>query len=355
MINEKYMQLALNLIEATAGQTSPNPAVGAVIVKDNQIIGLGAHLQAGQAHAEVQALEMAGGKARGATLYVTLEPCHHKGRTGPCTAAIIDSGLVTIVVGTLDPNPLVSGKGVEALEAAGLDVTVGFLKDQIVKVNRTYRHFMEKSRPYVTLKTAMSLDGKIATHTGDSQWITGQTARADVHHYRHRYDAILVGVGTVLADNPRLTTRLPGGGRQPIRIILDRHLRTPAEAEVVTDTATETWIFTMKIDPVKLAALKRPHLRIVEMTDLEAIIAYLGRQGITSVLIEGGGTINASFLHAGLVDELVVYLAPKLIGGQAAPTFFEGVGIEKMTEVMNYRFEKIEKIGEDLKLIAYPK
>lgn len=355
MMREKYMQLALNLIEATAGQTSPNPAVGAVVVKDNQIIGLGAHLQAGQAHAEVQALEMAGEKANGATLYVTLEPCHHRGRTGPCTAAIINSGLVAVVVGTLDPNPLVSGKGVQALEAAGIDVTVGLLKDQIVKVNRSYRHFMESGQPYLTLKTAMSLDGKIATSTGDSQWITGQTARTDVHHYRHCYDAILVGVGTVLADNPRLTTRLPGGGRQPIRIILDRHLRTPADAEVVTDTTTETWIFTTETDPIKQATLKRPHLSVVEMTDLEAIMTYLGQQGITSVLIEGGGTINASFIHGGLVDELIVYLAPKLIGGQAAPTFFEGDGFEKMAEVMDYRFEKIERVGEDLKLIAYPK
>lgn len=235
-----FMQTALSLAKTIVEQTNPNPPVGAVIVKDGQTVGMGAHLKAGEAHAEVHALGMAGERTKGATLYVTLEPCSHFGRTPPCANLIIEKGVDRVVIATLDPNNKVTGKGVEKLRNSGIQVDVGILAKEAHTLNKQFFHYIRAQTPFVTLKSAMSLDGKIATVTGESRWITGEEARKDAHYYRHTHDAILVGVNTVLKDKPHLTTRLPLGGKNPIRIILDTHLHTPLEANVVTDREAKT-------------------------------------------------------------------------------------------------------------------
>ena len=222
-----YMKIALDLARSAEGQTSPNPLVGAVCVKDGQIIGTGAHLKAGTPHAEVHALTMAGSEANGADLYVTLEPCAHTGKTAPCTDLLISKGIRRVFIASIDPFPSVNGKGIELLKAAGIEVITGILKEEAEQLNRAFFHFIKHGKPYVTLKAASTLDGRLSTQTGDSKWITSVASRTDVHHLRHTHDAILVGVQTVLHDNPFLTTRLPLGGKNPIRIILDRRLRTP--------------------------------------------------------------------------------------------------------------------------------
>jgi diaminohydroxyphosphoribosylaminopyrimidine deaminase/5-amino-6-(5-phosphoribosylamino)uracil reductase len=225
-----YMNLALNLAKGTLGQTSPNPVVGAVLVKENQIVGMGAHLKAGEAHAEVHAIQMAGIKAKGATLYVTLEPCSHFGKTPPCSDLVIRTGIKKVFVATTDPNPQVAGTGIERIRKAGIEVHLGLLQEEARELNKVFFYNIRTGLPFVTLKSAISLDGKTATVTGESKWITGEEARNDVHQYRHQHDAILVGVNTLIKDNPTLTTRLASGGKNPVRIILDTHLRTPKDA-----------------------------------------------------------------------------------------------------------------------------
>jgi diaminohydroxyphosphoribosylaminopyrimidine deaminase/5-amino-6-(5-phosphoribosylamino)uracil reductase len=242
--HEYWMRIALELAQATAGQTSPNPMVGAVVVKDNRLVGTGAHLQAGTPHAEVHALHMAGAEAEGSTIYVTLEPCNHYGRTPPCTEKIIASGVRRVVVGSGDPDILVAGKGIKRLREAGLEVVEGVLTAECLLLNEAYFHHRKTGLPFVTLKTATTLDGKIATDTGDSRWVTGAESRAYVHQLRHEQDAILVGIGTVLADDPVLTTRLSDGGLHPTRIILDSKLRISLTSKLVDTRIASTWIFT---------------------------------------------------------------------------------------------------------------
>lgn len=243
MRDQDYMNLAINVAKAGVGQTTPNPVVGAIIVNEGRVVGIGAHLKAGEPHAEVHAIRMAGEKAQNATAYVTLEPCSHHGKTPPCADLLITSKVKRVVVATTDPNPLVAGKGIAKLKAAGIEVEVGVCKEQADALNSVFFHYLEKKRPYITLKSATTLDGKIATVTGESKWITGDAARQDVHLYRSIHDAILVGVNTVLMDNPSLTTRLPNGtGKNPIRVILDSKLRTPLDSQIVNDGKAETWI-----------------------------------------------------------------------------------------------------------------
>ncbi len=354
-----YMKLALKLAEAGKGQTSPNPAVGAVVVANNTIVGVGSHVKAGEDHAEVHALNMAKSKARAGTIYVTLEPCSHYGKTPPCAELIVQSGIKRAVIATYDPNPQVCGKGVHYLEQAGIEVDVGIKKAEADRINEDFYHYIKTKMPFITLKTAVTLDGKIATSTGESKWITGREAREDVHQYRHEHDAILVGIGTVLKDNPKLTTRLPQGGKSPIRIILDSDLRTPIDAHVITDNSVETWIVTgNKVSKHKKQKFGQEHVTLIEVDNprnLHPLMLQLGKLGIVSLFVEGGATVNDSFLTQKLVNQIVLYMAPILIGGSRAPTSFEGDGIASLQNALKVQFESVQQIGHDLKIIAKPR
>ncbi len=361
-IDEKYMALALELAKSTKGQTSPNPLVGAIVVQNNQIVGLGAHLRAGEAHAEVYALEMAKGRTEGATIYITLEPCSHYGRTPPCVDKVIASGVKRAVIATLDPNPLVAGRGITKLREAGIQVDVGLYEAESNKMNEVFNYYIVHKLPFVTLKTATTLDGKIATIHGESQWITGEEARADVHLLRHQHDAILVGVNTVLKDDPSLTTRLPNGaGRNPIRIVLDSKLRTPINAKLVNTAEAPTWIFVNQaVKREKILPFEQLGVRVIQTNDVHQLsipdlLNQLGKEEISSLLVEGGGEINASFLESGYVNKVINYLAPKIIGGNLAPSSFRGSGFEKLGEAIQLENIEITSLGVDIKVVGYTK
>jgi len=356
MSDEVYMQYALELAKKTIGQTSPNPVVGAVVVKNNQIVGFGAHLYAGDAHAEVHAINMAKEHAKDATLYVTLEPCSHHGKTPPCTELIINSGIKRVVIATRDPNERVSG--INPLREAGIEVETGILEKEASDMNQPFFHYIQTKRPYITLKTATSFDGKTATKTGESKWITGEEARFDAHTYRHTHDAILVGVNTVITDNPSLTTRLKkGGGRNPIRIILDTHLRTPPDAKVISDGQSETWIFVGKhvTEKAKQCYEKHKQVRIIQLEEdkvhINKMLEILGEKGVMSLFVEGGATVNGAFLQDKIFNRLVLYMAPMLIGGDA-PSAFLGKGFASLTESPSLSIKKVEQLGTDLKIEA---
>lgn len=352
-----YMDLALNNAKAMKGQTDPNPLVGAVIVNDNRVVGIGAHLKAGEPHAEIHALHMAGEKAKGGTIYVTLEPCSHYGRTGPCAVAIVEAGIKKVVIATLDPNPVVSGNGVKILKDAGIEVIIGVCQEESQQMNEVFNKFIVEKKPFVTLKSGTSLDGKIATHTSDSKWITSEEARLDVHQLRNENMAILVGVNTVIKDNPELTTRIPNG-RNPIRVIMDSTLKIPLDSKVVNDKKAETWIFTsMNYDKEKWKLLKALGIKIfpiADHVDPKEVVKILGENLVSSLLIEGGGSINASFLENKLIDKVILYFAPKLVGGGQAPTFLEGEGIDKMRDAVELKDTSFIKIGKDFKFVGYP-
>jgi diaminohydroxyphosphoribosylaminopyrimidine deaminase/5-amino-6-(5-phosphoribosylamino)uracil reductase len=358
-LDQTYMNVALHLARAALGQTSPNPVVGAVLVKNNQIVGLGSHLRAGDAHAEIYALRMAGDQAKGATLYVTLEPCNHHGKTPPCTEAVVQAGVKRVVIAAKDPNPLVSGRGIARLKEAGLEVEVGLGREEAERLNEVFNYYIVHRRPFVTLKTATTLDGKIATAGGESQWITGQEARRDVHLLRRMNDAILVGINTVLRDNPRLTARLKGGARQPIRIVLDSSLKIPLDARLLDTDEAPTWIFTThKAPQEKIDQLVKRGARVfitdsIPHVDIGAVLSTLGKEGVTSLLVEGGGKVNASFLRDGYVNKLIAYLSPKIFGGDLAPGAFGGQGVQAIEESVMLKEMQIEKIGEDIKIVGY--
>lgn len=359
-MKQDYMEMALKLAQNVNGQTSPNPPVGAVIVKDGRIVGMGAHLQAGERHAERVALDMAGTKAEGADLYVTLEPCSHTGKTSPCADAIIRAGIQRVYVAISDPNPLVAGKGMERLRAAGLEVEKDVCTDQAQKLYAPFFHFIRTKTPHVTMKTAMTIDGKIATSTGDSKWVTSEQARLDVHLLRHTQDAILVGVQTILHDDPLLTTRLPRGGKHPIRVILDTWLRTPIDSQVIQNNAAPTWIFCgNEAEYLREQLLQKPHVRIIRMPkiqlDIEEILLRLGSDGVMTLLVEGGAAVNASFIRARAVQRVICYMAPKLLGGSGSLTPVGGTDPEIMGEAFPLIFESVEMIGPDIKIIALPK
>ncbi|MGB6406875.1 MAG: bifunctional diaminohydroxyphosphoribosylaminopyrimidine deaminase/5-amino-6-(5-phosphoribosylamino)uracil reductase RibD [Planococcus donghaensis] len=354
-----YMNLALTNAQTLKGQTDPNPLVGSVIVNDNRIVGIGTHLKAGEPHAEIHALRMAGDMSQGATIYVTLEPCSHFGRTGPCAQAIIDAGIEKVVIATLDPNPIVAGNGVRMLKEAGIEVIVGVREEEAIKMNEVFNKFIVTKTPFVTLKAASTLDGKIATHSLDSKWITAEEARLDVHLMRSQHMAILVGVGTVIEDDPELTARI-SNGRNPIRIVLDSTLRIPLDSKLVTDGIVDTWIFTSQnYDADKRQALEELGVLIFETShdtqvDVIDVVRTLGEKGISSLFIEGGGTINAAFLENDLIDKVVFYFAPKLVGGKLAPTFIEGTGVEWMKDAIELRDGEFSKVGKDFKFTGYP-
>lgn len=356
------MQLALELASSAKGNTNPNPCVGAVLVKDGVIVGTGLHRKAGEPHAEVHAFNMAGDHAKGATLYVTLEPCSHYGKTPPCAKLVKESGVKRVVVATTDPNPSVAGRGINLLREAGIEVEVGLLEQEALKLNERFIHNMLTNKPFVVSKFAMTLDGKIATHNGHSKWITSEEARLQVHKIRHEMDAILVGIGTVLADNPSLTTRLPNReGKNPIRIILDSELKTPLTANVVNTAEAQTIIVTgIGVDGTKMEQLTKKGVKILTVSksnyglDLDEMLNELYKMGITDILVEGGAEINASFLRAGLINKVLVYLAPKLLGGRHSKTPFAGIDIDGIDEALHLEFDSIEQVGPDLCITAYP-
>lgn len=358
--DEQYMRLAIEIAKAGIGQTSPNPVVGAVVVKDGEIVGFGAHLKAGEPHAEVHAIRMAGEKAKGATVYVTLEPCSHYGKTPPCADLLIETGVQRVVIATTDPNPLVAGKGIEKLKSAGIEVKLGVLKEEADELNRVFFHYIAAKTPFVTLKYASSLDGKIATTTGESKWITSEAAREDVHRYRAVHDAILVGVNTVITDNPSLTVRLPEGGKNPIRIVLDTHLRTPLDANILNDGQAETWIIVgSEASAEKRKLYEKRNVQIIPMSkphiDIDELLHVLGERRITSLFVEGGSHVHDSFVRAKAVNEIVAYFAPKIIGGKQAPTPIGGIGFAAMADVMELQIRQVETIGPDIKIVAIPK
>ncbi|MCP8969398.1 bifunctional diaminohydroxyphosphoribosylaminopyrimidine deaminase/5-amino-6-(5-phosphoribosylamino)uracil reductase RibD [Ectobacillus ponti] len=357
--HEHYMRLALDNARAMKGQTDPNPLVGSVIVNDSRIVGFGAHMKAGEPHAEIHALRMAGEKARGGTIYVTLEPCSHHGRTGPCAEAIVQAGLKKVVVAALDPNPLVAGRGIEILRNAGIEVETGILEEESRRMNEVFNKYIVSKLPFVTLKSAVTLDGKIATASSDSKWITSEAARREVHEMRNENSGILVGVSTVIHDDPELTSRIPNG-RNPIRIILDSTLRIPLAAKVVTDGQAPTWVFTTeRHDTDKRHALETAGVKVFvtkgeQHVDLQEAMEILGQSFVSSVLLEGGGEINAAFLEQRLIDKLVLYIAPKAIGGKLAPSFLEGVGAEKMKDAIEFTDVSMTQAGKDFKFTGYP-
>lgn len=354
MGDQAYMQRALALAELGRGWTSPNPMVGAVLVKDGRIIGEGYHARCGELHAERAALAACTEDPRGATLYVTLEPCCHQGRQPPCTDAILEAGISRVVVGSGDPNPQVAGKGLDILRRAGVQVTEGICTEACEALNDVFFHYIRTGTPYVVLKYAMTLDGKLAAYTGQSQWITGEEARRHVHVQRGRYRAILVGVGTVLADDPRLTCRIEGG-RDPLRIVCDTHLRTPLPAQVVQTARTvPTLIATCEADPDKRKPYEDLGVQVWTLpekdgkVDLAALFDRLGRAGIDSVLLEGGAQLHWAALEAGLVHKVQAYLAPKLLGGSTALSPVGGQGFPHPDQAVRLKTPKLTWLGEDL-------
>ncbi len=360
MKDQQYMKLALKLAARGRGKTSPNPLVGAVIVKEGEIVGRGYHQKAGEPHAEINALKEAGERAKGATLYVTLEPCDHYGKTPPCTEAIIDSGLKRVVIAMEDPNPRVQGAGIKRLQATNLEVKVGVLAEQAKKLNEVFVKYITTKTPFVVLKNAVSLDGKIATRTGDTKWITGKQSRQIVHRLRDWLDGILVGRGTVAADNPRLTARLPEGGNDPTRIILDSKLEIGQQARVINQQSTaETIIATTKqADIEKKKQLEQVGVKILEageeQVDLSYLLDKLGELEITGLLVEGGGQVNTSFWEEELVDKLYYFLAPKIIGGEEAVPVVAGKGVAKVKDSIGIADKEIKEVGEDILITGYP-
>jgi diaminohydroxyphosphoribosylaminopyrimidine deaminase/5-amino-6-(5-phosphoribosylamino)uracil reductase len=348
---EGFMREALAAACRGLGRTSPNPAVGAVVVQGGRMVARGHHARAGGPHAEVVALRAAGEAARGADLYTTLEPCDHFGRTPPCSLAIIEAGVRRVFVGSRDPNPLVQGKGLSRLRRHGVEVIPGVLTAECDRLNAAWFTYITRGRPHVTLKAAVTLDGRLATRTGDSRWVTGPEARAWVHRLRDRVDAVLVGAGTARADDPALTTRLPGGrGRDPLRVVLDTDLRLPPRLKLFTERSAASTL-------VAHASDRRRRLpRGVELVrcargpggvDLRDLLDRLAARGVTHVLAEGGGAVHAALLAAGLVDEVAVLVAPKLLGADGLP-LTRGKGPARMADALRLAEVEVERLGDDV-------
>ena len=344
------------------GSTSPNPAVGAVIARDGVIIGEGYTQPPGSAHAEVVALEQAGERSRGATMYVTLEPCCHFGRTPPCARAIIEGGIAEVHIATLDPNPLVSGRGKAVLDDAGIKTRLGEREEEARGLNEAYIKFITTGVPFVTVKFAVSLDGKISTATGDSRWISGEESREYVHRLRRAADAIMVGVNTILADDPMLTARdgLEGGKRKnPIRVIVDSKARTPPTARVLKEPGVTIVAITAIAPSVQEKRLREAGAEVLELplraglVDLEELLAELGRREITSVLVEGGGTLLGSFFDQGLVDKVVAFIAPVIIGGTEARLAVGGGGAQRIAQALRLSRVRVERVGDDVMITGY--
>lgn len=360
-LDEKYMRMALRLAEKARGRTSPNPIVGAVVVKNGKVVSRGYHRKAGESHAEAIALTKAGKKAKGATLYVTLEPCSHTNkRTPPCTPLVVQSGVKRVVVAMIDPNPHVSGGGVKALRKAGIEVLTGVLEAEAKKLNEAFIKHVTTGMPFVTLKIAQTLDGRIATAAGESKWITGEEARKEGHRLRDRHDAILVGINTVLKDDPSLTTRIPHG-RDPLRVVVDSKLRVPLTAKILTQrSAAKTCIATLDSMPKdRLSKLLDAGAEILiakgknGQVDLKCLMRMLGSFGVTSVLIEGGSTVNASALQSGIVDKVVVFAAPLLMTGADSLCSIGGKSPARLSKAIKLHRVTSQWVGRDLMVEGY--
>jgi diaminohydroxyphosphoribosylaminopyrimidine deaminase/5-amino-6-(5-phosphoribosylamino)uracil reductase len=358
-LDETFMHLALRLAAKGRGKTSPNPMVGAVVVRGSRIVGRGYHHKAGEPHAEVLALRQAGNRARGATLYLNLEPCSHFGRTPPCTDTILQAGIRRVVTGMKDPNPLVAGKGIRRLRRAGVEVEVGILESECREMNAPFCKYITMGSPFVILKAACSLDGKTATHSGDSHWVSSEASRKRVHRLRMDVDAVMVGSGTVRRDDPLLTVRLPGAkvSRQPLRVVVDSRLGISLSCQLVRTAGRYRTLVatTQKASPAKIRKLQKAKVEVwMGQSDargrvrLSALAEELGRRGIVSVLLEGGATLNASAIRERIVDRILVFFAPKIVGGQKAPGFLGGKGVSRMRDAEPIKILKTGRVGPDI-------
>ena len=363
---EEYMRRAMELARKGEGHTSPNPMVGCVVVKDGRIISEGYHEKYGEFHAERNALTRCTEDTTGADLYVTLEPCCHQGKTPPCTDIIIEKKIARVFVGSMDSNPLVAGKGVQILRDHGIYVETGILEEECLKLNEVFYHYITTKTPFVVMKYAMTLDGKIACATGDSKWVTGEIARAQVHRMRGRYRGIMVGIGTVLADDPMLNCRVEGGV-DPVRIICDSNLHIPLESQIVKTASEIETIVACSQESLeaerkqeKIRKLKEAGIQLIGTegahgVNLVELMKKLGEQNIDSILLEGGGTLNASALEDGIVNKVYAYIAGKLIGGMDARSPVEGMGIDRMADAITLKDMEIERLGDDFCIVGYVK
>jgi len=353
LTQEDYMKIALTLAKKGAGFVSPNPMVGAVIVKDGKIIGQGYHQEYGKEHAERNALKACTESPKGADMYVTLEPCCHQGKQPPCVEAILEAGIERVIIASTDPNPMVAGKGIQMLREKGVYVTTGIMKKECDALNEAFFHYIKTGQPFVTMKYAMTMDGKIAAYTGLSKWITDEISREHVHRERAKNHAIMVGVGTVLSDDPMLNCRIEGG-HNPVRIVCDTGLRTPLNSKIV-ETAIEmpTMIATCCEEKAKWQPYLEKGCQLVSVrqteghVDLQELMKKLGKQKISSILLEGGGTLNWAALNYGIVQKVQAYIAPKLFGGEAAKTPIEGIGVSKPEDGVLLGNSKIISLGND--------
>ena len=359
MNDEQWMKRALRLAEKGRGRTSPNPMVGTVLVKNGQVVGEGYHARAGEAHAEILALRQAGEEARGSTLYINLEPCIHYGKTPPCAPAVIEAKVRRVVIGMEDPNPLVTGRGLKSLQKAGLDVEIGVLEKECRRLNEAFCKYILKKEPFVILKVAATLDGKIATREGDSKWISGETSRHFVHRMRDQVDGVVVGIGTILKDDPQLTARIKKG-RDPYRIILDSRLRIPEDAKVIGNSPSKTIIATTELAARdKIERLEKKGVRILILdskqgrVDLKNCLSKLGEMGMMSLLVEGGSQVNGSFLDEGLIDKILFFLSPKLIGDREALGIFGGSGKANLKETIPLNELRVRRMREDILIEGY--
>ncbi|MFP4015456.1 MAG: bifunctional diaminohydroxyphosphoribosylaminopyrimidine deaminase/5-amino-6-(5-phosphoribosylamino)uracil reductase RibD [Halanaerobiales bacterium] len=361
--DQYYMKIALELAQKGEGYTSPNPMVGSVVVKDGEIIGQGYHQYYGGPHAEVYALDQAGERAEGATIYVTLEPCSHYGKTPPCSVKVVNSGVKKAVIAMTDPNPLVAGRGIKHLEKAGIEVKVGILEKEAKELNEPFVKFICTDRPFVYLKSAQTLDGFLATRTGDSKWITNEKARLFGHKLRHKVDAILVGIGTVINDDPSLTTRLPDQkGKDSTRIILDARLEIPLEARLINQESEAGTIIVTGEDcdlnrKEELSEKKGVDILTIPLNaqgriPLDLLLKILHDQCISSILVEGGGRVNYSFLKAGLVDKIYSFIAPKILGGNDGISMYAGEGPSLMSQVKEIKDIQYQILDDNILLIG---
>jgi diaminohydroxyphosphoribosylaminopyrimidine deaminase/5-amino-6-(5-phosphoribosylamino)uracil reductase len=357
--DEHWMRAALRQARRAVGFTSPNPPVGAVVVRQGEVVGRGCTQPPGGPHAEVMALAEAGARARGATLYVTLEPCAHFGRTPPCTNAVLQAGIARVVAALEDPHDIVAGRGFARLREAGVEVSVGVCEAEARSLLQPYLKHVRTGVPYGILKCAVSLDGKIATRTGDSRWVSGEEARRRVHRLRQECDAVTVGVGTVLRDDPRLNVRLPGKRRDPIRVVLDSQARTPVDAALFGPGGPVIIAVTERAPRERVDALAARGAEVLMVPEeaghvsVAALFALLGSRGVMSVLLEGGGTVAAAALQAGVIDRLLFFMAPLLIGGRDAPTPVEGEGAGMMAEALRLDGLEVRRVGADLAIEGY--
>lgn len=362
--DSKFMSIALRLARRTEGKTSPNPLVGAVVVRRGKILGMGYHKKAGLPHAEIEAFldaERNAHNLKGSTLYVTLEPCSHTGkRTPPCVNAIIERGISKVVLGTIDLNPRVNGKGLKILRAKGIKVKAGVLEEKCREINEPFFKYVATGKPFIILKLAATLDGKIATFTGDSKWIGSELQRKYAHRLRNKVDAILVGIGTVLRDNPELTVRLgKKSNRQPTPIVLDSRLKIPVESNLIAHQRNPIIATTQLADPIKLKDLEKTGAKVLVIeqdengqVDILKLVKKLGEMGITSVLVEGGGDVGASFLKKGIVDKVVFFYAPKIIGSEGV-SMVGKLGVSEVKDALSIRTVKLKKIGEEFVVEGY--